>query len=48
MTQTPQTKGFIEPGKNSKGLIMGHLNVRSIKRGTKLDELRTKLKQRPV
>ena len=35
-------------GKKSKGLIIVHVNIRSIKAGTKFDELKVILLQRPT
>lgn len=34
--------------KKTKGLIFGHLNVRSIKSGTKFDEIKLNLQQQPI
>lgn len=40
-TNPSHANGCFDLPKKTKGLIIGHLNIRSIKCGTKLDEIKT-------
>ena len=45
---SPSLPGFFESCVPIKGLIIGHLNIRSIKAGNKLEELKLLLLQKPT
>ncbi|CAB4036199.1 RNA-directed DNA polymerase from transposon X-element, partial [Paramuricea clavata] len=47
-TNQTHENGCFDPPKKTKGLIIGHLNIRSIKCATKLDEIKALLIRKPT